>query len=177
MVNVNLEGTESSNSGDVTVANDFRRVCLIRDPLSGGSAASASTLRGTKAVLLTGTPGSFVVDEEINQATTGAVGKVVEYDATNKLLYFIQTRFNDEGVDSNGNATAFSGTNVITGQGSSATGTPSSSSSTVNNVVIVSGYSVPEIDADGGDVIYIENRTAITRASDQTENVKLIVEF
>ena len=132
---------------------------------------------GTKAVLLTGTPGSFTADEEINQATTGAVGKVVEYDATNKLLYFIQTRFNDEGVDSNGNATAFSGTNVITGQDSSATGTPSSSSSTVNNVVIASGYSVPEIDADTGDVIYIENRTAITRASDQTENVKLIVEF
>jgi len=177
MLNVNFEGTESSNSGDVTVANDFRRVCLIRDPESSGSAASATTLRGTKAVLLTGTPGSFVVDEEINQATTGAVGKVVEYDATNKLLYFIQTRFNDEGVDSNGNATAFSGTNVITGQGSSATGTPSSSTSTVNNVVIASGYSVPEIDADTGDVIYIENRTAITRASDQTENVKLIVEF
>ena len=154
MLNVNFEGTESS-----------------------GSAASATTLRGTKAVLLTGTPGSFVVDEEINQATTGAVGKVVEYDATNKILYFIQTRFNDEGVDSNGNATAFSGTNVITGQGSSATGTPSSSSSTVNNVVIVSGYSVPEIDADSGDVIYIENRTKITRAADQTENVKLIVEF
>ena len=177
MLNVNFEGTESANSGDVTVANDFRRVCLIRDPESSGSAASATTLRGTKAVLLTGTPGSFVVDEEINQATTGAVGKVVEYDATNKLLYFIQTRFNDEGVDSNGNATAFSGTNVITGQGSSATGTPSSSTSTVNNVVIASGYSVPEIDADSGDVIYIENRTAITRASDQTENVKLIVEF
>jgi len=66
---------------------------------------------------------------------------------------------------------------VITGQGSSATGTPASGSSTVNNVVIASGYSVPEIDADTGDVIYIENRTAITRASDQTENVKLIVEF
>ena len=66
---------------------------------------------------------------------------------------------------------------MITGQSSSATGTPSSSSSTVNNVVFSSGYSVPEIDADTGDVIYIENRTAITRASDQTENVKLIVEF
>ena len=177
MLNVNFEGTESANTGDVTVANDFRRVCLIRDPYSSGSAASATTLRGTKAVLLSGSPGSFTVDEELNQATTGAVGKVVEYDATNKILYYIQTRFNDEGVDSNGNATAFSGTNVITGQGSSATGTPSSSSSTVNNVVFSSGYSVPEIDADTGDVIYIENRTAITRASDQTENVKLIVEF
>ena len=38
MTNVSLEGTESANTGDVTVANDFRRVCLIRDPKSGGSA-------------------------------------------------------------------------------------------------------------------------------------------
>ncbi len=66
---------------------------------------------------------------------------------------------------------------IIYKQGSSATGTPSSSTSTVNNVSFSSGYATPEIDADTGDVIYIENRTAITRASDQTENVKLIVEF
>ena len=44
MTNVSLEGTESANSGDVSVANDFRRVCLIRDPQSGGSAASAANL-------------------------------------------------------------------------------------------------------------------------------------
>ena len=35
------------------------------------------------------------------------VGKVVEWDSTNRILYYIQTRFNDEGVDSNGNQTAF----------------------------------------------------------------------
>ena len=37
-------------------------------------------------------------------------------------------------------------------------------SSTVNNVVITSGYSVPEIDHDSGDVLYVENRAPITRA-------------
>ena len=45
MTNTSLEGTESANSGDVSVANDFRKVCLIRDPKSGGSAASLNTLR------------------------------------------------------------------------------------------------------------------------------------
>ena len=34
-----------------------------------------------------------------------------------------------------------------------------------------------ELDADQGDVIYLESRTPIARASDQSENVKLIVEF
>lgn len=176
MTNVSLEGTESANSGDVSVANDFRRVCLIRDPQSGGSAASAVTLRATKAVQLTGVSGSFNVDEKITQASTGAVGIVVEWDSTNSLLYFVQTRHNDEGVDANGNQTAFSGTNVITGNGG-ASGTPVSTSGTVNNVVVASGYSVPEVDHDSGDVLYVENRAPITRAADQTENIKLIIEF
>ena len=180
MLNTSFSGTESAASGDFTVANDFRKIFLLRDPLSGGSAASATTLRGTKAIRFASSPspGTFTVDEEINQASTGAVGKVVEYDSTNRILYYIQTRFNDEGIDSNGNQTAFSGTNVVTGQSSSATGTPDADSdSTVNNVSFTNGYSASELDADTGDVIYLENRTPITRASDQTENVKLIVEF
>jgi len=177
MMNTNFEAGEASNSGDFTTANDFRRVVLMRDIQSGGSAATATTLRGTKAVLLTGSPGTFTVDEEINQATTGAVGKVVEFDSSNNILYYIQTRFNDEGVDSNGNLTAFSGANTITGQSSSATGTPSTSSSTVDSVVFTSGYNAGEITADSGDLMYVENRSPITRAADQTENVKLIIEF
>jgi hypothetical protein len=177
MMNVNFEGAETSNTGDFTTENDFRRVCLIRDPYSGGSAASATTLRGTKAILLSSASGSFTVDEEINQATSGAVGKVVEYDSSNKILYYIQTRFNDEGADSNGNKTAFSSTYTITGQSSGQTGTPSTSTSTVDSISFTSGYNSGEIDADKGDVIYIEQRAPITRASDQTENVKLIVEF
>jgi len=177
MLNTNFEASEASNSGDFTTANDFRRVALIRDPESGGSAASATTLRNTKAVLVTSPSGNFTVDEEINQATTGAVGKVVEWDSSNNILYYIQTRFNDHGVDSNGDLTAFSGTNTITGQSSGVTATPSSSSTTVDSVVFTSGYNSGELDADTGDVMYVENRSPITRASDQTENVKLIIEF
>ena len=177
MLNTNFEAAEASNTGDFTTANDFRKVVLMRDILSGGSAASATTLRGTKAILVTSPSGTFTADEEINQASTGAVGKVVEWDSSNNILYYIQTRFNDEGVDSNGNLTAFSGANAVTGQSSSASATPSTSSTTVDSVVFSSGYNAGEIDADTGDVMYIENRSPITRASDQTENVKLIIEF
>jgi len=176
MLNTSLEGTESSNSGDVTTANDFRKITLVRDPLSGGSAATANTLRATKAINVTGVSGSYVVDEKISQATTGAVGKVVEWDSTNSILYYIQTRHNDEGVDTNGNQTAFTGTNIVTGAGG-ATGTPTTSTSTINNVSFTSGYSASEIDHDSGDILYIENRAPITRAADQTENIKLVIEF
>ena len=180
MLNISLEGTESANTADFTTANDFRRIVLIRNPFSGGSAASTTTLRATKAIRFASspTPGTFTIDEEINQATTGAVGKVVEYDSTNRILHYIQTRFNDEGIDSNGNRTAFSGANVITGQTSGATGTPSSvASETADQITFTNGYKDSELDRHKGDVLYIENRAPITRASDQTENIKLVIEF
>ena len=48
---------------------------------------------------------------------------------------------------------------------------------TVDSVVFTSGYNAGEINADTGDIMYVENRSPITRAADQTENVKLIIEF
>ena len=180
MLNASLEGTESTNTGDFTAENDFRRIILIRNPFSGGSAASATTLRATKAVRFAASPapGTFTTDEEINQATTGAVGRVVEWDASNRILHYIQTRFNDEGIYSNGNRTAFSGANVITGQTSGATGTPSAvASETSDQITFTNGYSDTELYRHKGDVLYIENRAPITRAADQTENIKLVIEF
>ena len=178
MLNTSLEGTESANTGDVTVANDFRKVALIKDPKSGGNAASSTTLRATRAIKITGASGTFAADEKISQASTNAVGKVVEWDSTNSILYLIQTRHTNEGIDANGNQTAFSSNGTITGATSSASGTPDTShTATTNNVVFSNGYSVPEIDAGSGQILYVENRAPITRAADQTENIKLIVEF
>jgi hypothetical protein len=178
MLNQSLEGTEQTNSGDYTVDQDFRRIVLLKDPKSGGSAATSSTLRATNAVRFEASPapGSFLADEKITQATTGATGKVVEWDSANRILYYIQTRHNDSGADANGNKTAFSGANIIT-SASSATGTPSSATETVDQVSFTSGYATPELDHDSGNVLYIENRAPITRTADQTENVKLIIEF
>ena len=177
ILNTSFEGAETANSGDFTTTNDFRRVALIRDPKSAGSAATVTTLRATRAVRFSGTPGSFQVDEKITQTNTGAVGKVVQFDSANKILFYTQTRYNDEGVDANGNKILFSGTDVITGATSSATGTPTGVTETINNVSLVSGHSLPEIDEDSGDVMYIENRAPVARSVDQTENVKLIIEF
>ena len=176
MMNKSLVGAEGTS--DIGVANDFRRIGLVRNPYNFGTTtvASADTRRQLYAAVFSSVSGTFAADEEINQASTGAVGKVVEYDATNKLLYWYQTRFPDVGTDTNGNATAFSGANAITGQTSSASATPNTSSSTdVNGVSITSGYSTPELAADSGDIIYVEERSPITRASDQTENIKLII--
>ena len=178
MLNKSLVGVEGTS--DIGVGNDFRRIGLVRDPTNfgGSTVATATTRRQLYAIKFASVSGTFTADEEINQASTGAVGKVVEFDSTNLILYYYQTRFPDVGTDSNGNLTAFSGANAITGQSSSASATPdTSNSNTVNGVEFSSGYANPELAYDSGDIIYVEERSPITRASDQTENVKLIIEF
>lgn len=176
MMNTKFEQEEGA---DITVQNDFRQVGIIKNPTQFGSTSlfTSTTGRQTNAVLLASNSGNFETDEKITQATTGAVGRVVEWDATNKILYYQQERFSNYGVDSSNNTVAFSGTNTINGATSSASGTPSSSSSTVDSAVFASGYSTPELQPDSGDIIYIENRRPISRASDQTEDIKIIVEF
>ena len=166
-VMTNLDFTQADGSGDFSTGNDFRRIALVRNPTDSttGTTATATTLDATKSITFSGTPGSFQADEKITQATTGAVGYVVDFNATTKVLRYIQPQFADQGIDSNQNLTAFSTTATVTGATSGATGTPSSHDTT------------PEFTHDTGDILYIENRKPISRASDQTENVKLIIEF
>ena len=171
---------------DFTVANDFREVGLVVNPTTFGTStvASATTVRQTYAVKFASASGTFDVDEKISQASTGAIGKVVEYDSSNKILYYQQERFGDYGTNSTTGAfVAFSGANLITGATSGATGTPQTTSSETvtlannNTAVFTSGYANPELQPDNGDIVYIENRKPIQRASDQTEDIKLIIEF
>ena len=170
---------------DFTTGNDFRSVGLIVDPTTFGTStvASSTTARQTYVVKLDTSSGTFDADEVITQASTGAVGKVVEWDSTLSLLYYQQESFKGFGTNATtGNYVAFSGTNAITGSTSSATGTTGASTETVtlansNTLTLTSGYANPELQEYSGDIIYLENRKPIQRSSDQTEDIKIIIEF
>ena len=183
MMNTKLEQAEGD---DVTVANDFREVGIIKDPYNFGTTtiSSASTRRQSYAIKMSAAPSvNYEIDEKITQSTTGAVGRVVEWDATNNILYYVQERFADYGIASSGNSIAFSGTNTVTGANSGAATTPSSTAS--ENVTLsggtvltfTSGYANPELEPNSGKLLYVENRRPISRASDQTEDIKIVVEF
>ena len=156
---------------DITTVNDFRQVGIVVDPTNYGTStvATASTRRQTFVVKASSSSGTFEVDEKITQATTGAVGKVVEWDSTRSLLYFQQERFGDFGTNnSTGDHSVFEGANVITGATSSATLTPSTDSETItlannNTLSTTSGYSNPELQPDSGNIIYLENRKPYTK--------------
>jgi len=170
---------------DITTANDFRQVGLVVDPTTYGTStvASDTTIRQTHVVKGSASSGTFEVDEQISQASTGAIGKVVEWDSDRSLLYYQQERFSGYGTNATTSGyVAFSGANVITGATSGATLTPSTTTETVtlansNTLTLTTGYTTPELQPDSGNIIYLENRKPIQRDSDQTEDIKLIIEF
>jgi len=183
MMRTTLTGAEGD---DVLTGNDFRNISLVIDPTTYGTStvASASTHRQVYALKLTSVSGTFTADEKITQTSTGAIGKVVEWDSTLSILYYQQERFGDFGTNSTtGALVAFSGANAVTGASSSATGTPDSTADSAvtltnsNTITFTNGYANPELEPDSGNIIYQENRKPIGRATDQTEDIKLIVEF
>ena len=183
MMNTTLTGAEGD---DVLAGNDFRNIGIVVDPTTYGTSTvgTSSTYRQTYALKLTSQSGTFDVDEKISQASTAAIGKVVEWDSSLSILYYQQERYGDYGTSgTTGAYVAFSGANQVTGATSGATGTPDASADSAvtlsggATITFTDGYANPELQADSGEVIYVENRRPISRATDQTEDIKVIVEF
>jgi hypothetical protein len=182
MLNTLFIGAERD---DLLTGNDFRNIAIVVDPKNYGTSTVASdqTVRQTYALKLTSVSGTFVNDEKITQASTGAIGRVVEWDSSNSILYYQQERYTDYGTNSLGAYVAFSGANAVTGADSSAVGTPDSTADaavTLANgftITFSDGYVNPELQPDSGNIIYTENRSPISRATDQTEDIKIVVEF
>jgi hypothetical protein len=158
IMNVRLEYADGS--GDFPIDNDYRRIGIVKDPVLYGTTnlATTSTLRATKTLTLqAGVTGTFSVDEIITQSTTGATGRIVSYDSATRTIFYIK----QQGVQNN---IAFSTGYNVTGGSSGAVGN-------------VSALGNPEVAIDSGDIIYFENRRPINRASDQLEDIKIVVEM
>lgn len=178
-VMTNIRLTYAEGSGDFPVDNDFRRIGIIQDPFNFGTTtvASASTLRGTAALKLTGS-GDYTIDEEITQTVSGgtAKGRVVSWDSTNGILKYFQS---PDLHTHNGKVLAFDdATNNVTGV-TSGTARPidGNQDTALADISFTDGKANPEIAPNSGDIVYIENRRQITRAADQIEDIKLVIEF
>ena len=185
-VMTNIRLTYAEGSGDFPVDNDFRRIGIIQDPYNHGTTtfSTSDTLSGLRAVKITGANADYIVDEQITQTVSGgtAKGTVVSWtldsgSTTDGILKYIQT--NDAHTDQ-GVVRAFesNGANAITGGQSAAAGNVATGyASTSLGVTFAAGLATPEIENNSGEVIYIENRRLITRAPDQIEDIKLVIEF
>jgi len=156
-LNTLLTGTEA---GDLVVAQDFRQVSLCKKPLilDGSAVATASTLRALSYLQLTGSnpTNNFLLDAVVTGAA-GAKAFITEIDATNDRLYIHQnskTGYKD-----------FVNGETIAGAGGG--------TATLHGTALVGG----EVKLNSGQMIFLENRSPINRSSNQTEDIKVIIEF
>ena len=157
MFNTKPAGVEG---GSFITSQDFRQITLFknleRGDSSGGAspifeATSANALRSLK---LNGSgAASFTVDNKIVGGTSGATAFID--GITDSSVFYHQTE-----------ATGFKSFS----DGEAATETGGSGSGTIDSAAPNS-----TIDKFSGDLLYIENRAAVTRASSQTEDIKVII--
>jgi hypothetical protein len=148
MINVRLDGSESNT---ISTANEFRQVGIVRDPYLYGTTtrATASSYRQSFKYQMAAVSGTFTLDETITSGSNTA--SVVEW--TSPYLYTTKP------VNQN-----FANSATATGGTSAATGT-------------IAGITTPGLQPYTGDILYVENRVPISRAADQIEDVKLIIQF
>ncbi len=199
-VMINTKFTYDEGSGDFPTDNDYRRIGLVINPNQYGTTelTSAITLSATKAVIFSPTfTGQFQTDEIITQSRTvggqqvTARGRVISWNSTTKVLKYYQNRIDGVFPEITGNLTEFEGGNPVTGSTSGTSADPDinfpvvsgTSTRIINNteydlgMSFTNGYAKSEIEPNSGEIIYIDNRGAITRAGDQIEDIKIVIEF
>ena len=199
-VMINTKFTYDEGSGDFPTDNDYRRIGLLLNPFRYGTneLTAELTLSGTKAVIFSPTfTGNYTTDEIVTQSRTvggqqvTARGRVVSWNSTTKVLKYYQNRIDGIFPEITGSLTEFDGGNPVVGSISGTSGDPDinfpivsgSSTRVINNteydlgMAFTNGYADPEIQPNSGRIIYIDNRGPITRAGDQIEDIKVVIEF
>lgn len=156
MCNINLDSAEGS--GDFPIDNDFRQLGLLRNPFNYGTTvnATASTLQATRSIVygsLAG--GAFAVDEIITGGTSGTKAYITSIDTGTSTIRYHQDATTGYGV--------FQASETISNPGAV--------------TATVSSLGNPEVEKFSGEVLYIENRSAVARANSQIEDIKLVLEF
>jgi hypothetical protein len=148
MLNVRLDGNESNT---FSTANEFRQVGIVRDPFLYGTTtrAVASSFRQSFRYQLSAPSGTFSLDETVTSGSNTA--SVVEWSTPN-LFTTLPVHL------------PFANTASVSGGTSGASGT-------------IAAITTPGLQPYTGDIIYVENRVPISRAADQIEDVKLIIQF
>jgi hypothetical protein len=175
--------------------------------VSSGSLLTSDKASALYALRLTGTgysSASFTADSYFTQTVatgTTAVGRVVSYDQTTGVLKYWQDRslagFTTVGAAVTNPSYGFDLTEftsspatggslmIIPSSGSNLSINTSFSgiSTVINNRIyylgqeFTNGIASPEVKKYSGNIIYVDNRPAITRSSNQKEDIKVILQF
>ena len=181
----------------------FGQIGIVKNPTSIGSTTvfAENQFSSLGALNLPTVTGTVSVGDKISQSVTGgkAVGFVASFDNETKVLKYFQDRnaflnqttFDQTdyvGVSTNGKLYEFaSNANAVTTTGgfsgsidtgfTGITTNPTGTKLISIGTQITNGIANPEINKGSGDIVYIDNRPAISRNSRQKEDVKIILEF
>ena len=162
IVNSRLEFGEGS--GDFPTDNDFRRIGLIKNPVqsSDGTISSATSMTATNQ-LTVADASSISVDDLLTDAASesATTAKVRVVSKSSNVLKTLPV------VNSGGEYVAFANSDEVYKNGSKVTDVTGSGVSA----------SHPEMTRFSGQILYVENRGAVSRAADQIEDIKLIIEM
>jgi hypothetical protein len=157
MFNVKPEGAEGG--GDWIIGNDFRQIGLVKNmrayvdgvaDSANGPLFSETTGSALNKLGITGLSGDQV-DVKFTQSATGASAYIDKIDSAN--IWYHQDE--DTGF-TEFNLSAITGTGI---------------SGTVNSVDSAEVYKYT------GEVLYIDNRAAVSRSADQTEDIKIVIQI
>jgi len=156
MFNVKPEGTVD---GDFIIGNDFRQVGLMKGLTdSAGTAFTEANGGMLKKLELSSVTTGFTADNTIEGSTSGVQALIDKVDSD--TVWYHQTEVTGFGnFDSGENITE------IDGNGAG-----------VLNATFAP-YVEPEIDPFSGELLYVDNRAAVTRSADQTEDIKIVIQI
>ncbi len=168
------------------------------------TAASASGVYGLRLAGVAATSMSVAVDGDVTQTIgigSTAIGKIIGYDSVTKTLQYWQDRSlaldtstgskptygyrlnkftSSPGAGGNTNVTVTTTTGTTTlpiDTGFTGVSTTVNSRTYYFGQSYTTGLANPEIKKYSGNIIYIDNRPEVTRATNQREDIKIILEF
>jgi hypothetical protein len=162
MINTRLNYAEGG--GDFPVVNDYRRIGIVKNPISNATStmATETTLDATITLNVSNVTGTFTLDEYISGDNTNSNAFIVSANANvssgNVTIRYITP------IELFAGNIIFSAGETIRGANSLAVGT-------------ISTITPAEVKKNTGQILYVENRAKITRASDQAENIHIVIEF
>ena len=164
MFNCKTDGAEGNT---FVVGNDFRQVALIRNPRIGPDSDAASftgnSANTLKTLKLAAGGATFAPDKTILGASSGAKAFIDKVDSDR--IYFHQTT--ETGF------TPFQEAETISETDGAGTGTLDSAGADVDT----RAFDSADIDLSSGEILYIDNRAAITRSAAQQEDFKIIIQL
>jgi len=201
MLNVRLEGSESNT---FTVSNDFRKIGLVRDPIQHADATAlyTSTLADQCVKIKIGSQigasaDYYLPDQEVIGSLSGCKGYVVDYNntadantagtlgsGTDPQIYpMLRVTEITRGANATTGWDGVAGSfqvgerimRITTADPSGVATDPVTAANDATSSTVV--FDPPDMKKYRGDVLYVENRSPVSRASDQVEDIKLIVQF